>query len=382
MTILSAAPNASKTLSAASQPENRLLALDAMRLIAAVVVLLVHACHMLDHPLPWWTIGPLNQRSAVVLFFVLSGYVLTLSLSRDAPGFRAYMKFGVRRLLRLFPLYWAALAFTALVLIWVAGTGGFASSLGDLAVSWPHLTPPQTKQWLAQLTLVVPSMDPSFVLPPVWTLMSEARIAIVFPFLAWIVLRGPLWRGILIVALLSVFSEVLAQHSVRTAGLLGLFGVGAVTARLPRQPLATLGRATWCLLFAVGMILFCLTSLRVPWESPLPLYYVCGIGSSLLILCGIHWAPFAGPMSRLQQFLRVDLSYGIYIFHFPVLLVARRLVEMRVIDLPVSVMFVLCVLVTSVLALIGALFIEKPAIALGRRLTAHQWFQNKADLPR
>ena len=350
-----------------------------MRLIAAAAVLLQHASRMLNHPLPSWTVGPLDQRSAVVLFFVLSGYVLTLSLSRDAPNFRSYTKFGVRRLLRLYPLFWLALALTAAVLTWVVETGGFGGSLGDLAVTWPDLPSPQTKQWLAQLTLILPTMDASFVLPPVWTLMSEARIAIVFPFLAWFVLRNPLWRGVVVVALLSVFSEVLAQHSVRTTGLLGLFGLGAVAACLPRQSLANVGRGVWCLLFAMGMTLFCLSSIRVPWESPLPLYYVCGIGSSLLILCGVHWPPFAAPMSRLQQILRVDLSYGIYIFHFPVLVVARRLTEMGVIDLPWSILFLLCALVTTGIALAGALFVEKPAIALGRRITAHAWFSTKAD---
>src|SRR4051812_39751518 len=53
-----------------------------------------------------------NGRAAVVLFFVLSGFVMGLSLDHAHPlNLRLYAAFLVKRLFRLMPAIWIAIAF-------------------------------------------------------------------------------------------------------------------------------------------------------------------------------------------------------------------------------------------------------------------------------
>lgn len=48
-------------------------------------------------------------RAAVLLFFIISGYVVARSI-RSAPGHHV-LRFAIRRLFRLYPMYWVALLF-------------------------------------------------------------------------------------------------------------------------------------------------------------------------------------------------------------------------------------------------------------------------------
>ena len=77
-------------------------------------------------------------RAAVLLFFVISGYVVARSV-RSAPSHHV-ARFAIRRLFRLYPMYWAALG---IYLLWT-GTYGFADVWRNLVMiqvpAWPPLT--------------------------------------------------------------------------------------------------------------------------------------------------------------------------------------------------------------------------------------------------
>src|ERR1700676_1028669 len=96
--------------------EIRFQQLDGLRGLAAFVVFLFHAIMMLpadsrasrylNNPVlrPFWD-GP----SAVMLFFVLSGFVLTLPYTGMRTRKIDPVPFWIRRLTRLYPAYWVAL---------------------------------------------------------------------------------------------------------------------------------------------------------------------------------------------------------------------------------------------------------------------------------
>ena len=77
-------------------------------------------------------------RAAVLLFFVISGYVVARSV-RSAPSHHV-ARFAIRRLFRLYPMYWAALG---IYLLWT-GTYGFEDVWRNLVMiqvpAWPPLT--------------------------------------------------------------------------------------------------------------------------------------------------------------------------------------------------------------------------------------------------
>lgn len=94
----------------------RLLELDAMRGIAAMLVLLYHFNFKYEPRDP--TLGQLPLlfgwgHHGVSLFFAISGFVISMTLGRmDSVSGFAWSRFS-----RLFPVYWAAMAITMIVVL-------------------------------------------------------------------------------------------------------------------------------------------------------------------------------------------------------------------------------------------------------------------------
>jgi len=102
---------------------NRSAAIDGLRAVTAMVVLTAHAVRSSavdDHTIPWRVMDRLGYL-AIATFFMLSGFFLYRPIAsahlagRRAPSVSRYL---VRRAVRVFPAYWAALV----VALWVFGT--------------------------------------------------------------------------------------------------------------------------------------------------------------------------------------------------------------------------------------------------------------------
>ncbi|MFN8542794.1 MAG: acyltransferase [Candidatus Binatia bacterium] len=102
--------------SAVDPPLERMRQLDGLRAVAVGMVLYAHY-------LGAWTLGLPLGRGGVLLFFVLSGFLITgiLLRCRDyvvqgrQPAGSTLRQFYARRFLRIFPLFYAALLVTAVV---------------------------------------------------------------------------------------------------------------------------------------------------------------------------------------------------------------------------------------------------------------------------
>lgn len=93
------------------QPTDRLQELDALRGIAAIIVLMFHYTvqyqELFGHVIP----PPLTMpagRYGVQLFFVISGFVIFLTLTRAS----SIWDFAANRLSRLYPPYWVCIGIT------------------------------------------------------------------------------------------------------------------------------------------------------------------------------------------------------------------------------------------------------------------------------
>jgi peptidoglycan/LPS O-acetylase OafA/YrhL len=102
-----------------------------------------------------------NGRAAVVLFFVLSGFVLSIGFdeTKRLDG-GTYTRFLVRRAFRLFPALWATVVLSVLVGYFLAGQ---------------HYS-------LRSITSYFLLIDLSFA-PPTWTLVYEIAVCIIYPFM-------------------------------------------------------------------------------------------------------------------------------------------------------------------------------------------------------
>lgn len=148
---------------------HRLESIQALRGVAALVVVLFHASVLsIDYLAgaiysPWTLVG----KAGVDLFFVISGFVMVYTTYRrfDEPG--AATRFAISRISRIYPPYWilAAMVF----LYWLHNPGGVNSKSGQVNLLTSFLLLPG-----GGLPLV----------PVAWTLVCE----VFFYFVFWLVM--------------------------------------------------------------------------------------------------------------------------------------------------------------------------------------------------
>lgn len=137
-----------------TKPEQRYLELDALRGIAAVMVVLFHYTLHRDGYDDILKLG----TTGVDLFFIISGFVIFMSLHKIESG----RQFMANRFARLYPTYWTAVTFTFILMTVVN------------AVYHPHLlTWQHVWRYIANLTMFqfylgVPDLDSIY-----WTLLLE-----------------------------------------------------------------------------------------------------------------------------------------------------------------------------------------------------------------
>lgn len=349
----------------------RIGALDALRMTAAVIVFREHFYVVFDIDGPRYSaFGLLDAKAAVTLFFVLSGYVLSISLSRSEPSLKHYVNFGIRRFFRIYPLYWVALLASFCVLVWVRTKPEFTYAV-DMPSSFVDAPGLQLKQWLLQMTLIAPGMLSFFAMPTVWTLMVEAKVAIIFPCLAWVLLRTHWAVAAAVLVGLVVGAGWLMNHVVGTALFLGQFGMGVILHRLPAKIWVKMNFGVWCLFLVASIALYQTMSLRLSFSHDHASYYhyACALGSAGFIVCTLHWPMVRSFFERIQKALRYDLSYGLYILHYPVMIALRSIWLEGGRTLPLSVLCLLSATLTVSLAYALHRVVELPAIRLGREVT-------------
>ena len=345
----------------------RLKSLDFLRLVLCLLVMFTHARRMFGIDVPaWLTKGLFDAKGGVVLFFVLSGHVLTKTLMHIPVSWDGYRQFVIKRAFRLFPLYWAALLLAFVVLLWIKMEAGGADA--DAKLGYLRLAGPCWEQWLLHSALLIPGMDSDFALPTVWSLMTEAKISILaFPFFGWFILRLPASAASGTVAALVVGSGYLNQHLFGTAAYLGIFGIGALLARVPEKQWRSMNTIGWWGLMAAGAGLYACMSLRYLMPSIWMGYYACALGAALIIAAVSHWPALSHCLHQLYSTFDVDLSFGIYMLHYPVLLAFFKLAGgIKGAGSMGGALLAMCM--TVFLAWVLAWTVEIPMIKFGRKL--------------
>ena len=129
----------------------RILELDGLRAFAILPVIL-HHCYPFHGPFAWTGFVGEAGWMGVDLFFVLSGFLITGILVDAVSQPHYYRNFIIRRSLRIFPLYYAALTLFTLA-AWKGGgeqwaemkqwgIGWFVFYVGNLRASWLNAFPP------------------------------------------------------------------------------------------------------------------------------------------------------------------------------------------------------------------------------------------------
>ncbi|WP_146848906.1 acyltransferase family protein [Brevifollis gellanilyticus] len=355
-------------------PRKRFEALDSLRFMAAMIALIAHAREMHD-ALPqasrfWGCV--FHRESAIGFFFALSGFVLHLSWCGAWPGIATWSGFMVRRVFRLHPLYLVSLVLALLVVTLVPLGGTF----------WYQENPPwattydmnhfSLRSWMDHLLLITPGIETNFLNPPIWTLAGEMKVALIFPWLSWLIARLPMVLSLIFVTLGMLFAPQIGHATLPTASLLPVFMIGAWGAQ-HHERLAVLlkSRFEWrnTLLLLLGLTIYGTAALlrkRHDRDAELLQYQMAGAGSVLIMLAVIHVRAFNDFLCGRVLLLGGRLSYGIYVFHYPVYL---GLLCYSTRDAwSAAVFFITGLMVTFILAWVLNRWLEVPMIKAGRSI--------------
>ncbi|WP_161046979.1 acyltransferase family protein [Duganella margarita] len=294
----------------------------------------------------WHQVG----GAGVDIFFVISGFVITLSTMRAAAagGADASWHFLLRRIIRIVPLYWVYTAVKAMVVVLV-GSRAFHSTIAP--------------DYFLKSIFFIPAVNPAGQVLPLlesgWTLSYEMLFYLSFALAIW-VRKPPLRFCLVLMSLVFALGVVFADQVV-----IGFFGrtllfeflCGGLIARLWtwRPPLPAY--------LAPALVVFAVAALFVFPAVPVDRLFAVGLPAAALVM-GMAWLERYRAISRLSGHFKLfgDASYTIYLSHglsMPVFIMLAQKAGMH------SMAIIFTFTVVAVFALGGLLYVagERPLTA-------------------
>ena len=365
--------------------------LDSLRGLAAVMVVVYHWTHLWpDKAYPrllhlLLTLTPLqlivNGHASVVLFFILSGFVLSLPQVRGRDV--EYPGYLVKRICRIYLPYLAALVLAVAGCYYFHGLDAYDEWFER---TWHHA--PDIRM-VVQHILLIGDYPSDVYNTAFWSLVQEMRVSIFFPVLCWLVLRIRAARGLALAAVLFVCEGFAERHTalplpdLQTIACVGTFILGILLAMYLEPLRSWLSRtravAYWTI-FAVCFALYIFT--------PLLAYHLHfkTIGSDGVLAVGgsgvILYALVDKHISRMilgpvVSFLG-RVSYSLYLLHGTVLFACAYLFHDK---LSPFVWFVPYLAVSLGGAAVMYRWVEVPSMNLGKQLASRmgKGRQSKAE---
>lgn len=306
---------------------------DALRLILASIVVLVHAAVLSEAEPLQFLRTILSSPLAIQGFFVISGYLIIQSYERSS-SLKSYCGKRVRR---IYPAYVFIIAVGVLLGVTLTTAEQF----------WNDQTMRYVAANLVFLNFLQPDLPGVFtgnfesaINGSLWTLKVEVMFYASVPLLVWVMRK---WRRLPVLAVIFLGSGlyvhglswlavewgqplfvVLARQ---LPGQMGYFAMGACAYYYGTELRGHKAKVVVaaCAVFALDALLGSSAFLRPLWVS------------TAMIVTAL-WIPFLGKATRFG-----DLSYGVYIVHFPIIQVLISLGVYRA-D-PVAALVITAVLV-------------------------------------
>jgi peptidoglycan/LPS O-acetylase OafA/YrhL len=331
---------------------------DALRLVGALSVMFAHGYALTARPddIPI-ILGYPMQTLGVIIFFAISGYLITASFDRN----RNPLTYLLARLLRIFPALVVVVLLTAYVL------GPLVTTLSREA----YLADPATAEYVVNnlklfVTFGLPGVwadlpYPAAVNGSLWTLFVEFLCYLAAPLLF---VFPRLWRPFAAIAVVfltihwakgdPIESPIFHAVRLRDAAGLWVYFAGGAFLRFALQSWSWFRLRT-----DVAVSLIALQTV-VAWCWPdwaletgwLTIPYA-------VLTIGLARTPYVARTARFG-----DFSYGLYLYAFPV--------QQLVIDLwgvrGTAVNFLIVLAITSVFAVLSWHLVERPALALKDRI--------------
>ena len=338
---------AATTVAAPRESSPRLEELDALRGLAALIVFVYHCIFILSSPPSWLntlvhspiTLVIYGGHQAVILFFVLSGFVLYLPYTR--PGYSIpYKAFITKRICRIYLPYLCAVVFMAAAYL-IFFSPARPAGLSDL-YGWTVLTRRQLISLFINHIFFIGWFHRELWNGATWTLAEEMRISLLFPVIAALVLRLKPATAILVAisgsALVSLGIHLVHHRSpLETIHYACLFILGAVLAS-NRELLVSIWRSmSTGAQVAVASTSFVICGYAVMLLQRFPALITEEASDWLIAITASVFLISSIANTRFSSFLRCRpmqnagrTSYGIYLLHLPILFIMINLLWTRV----------------------------------------------------
>lgn len=330
-------------------PSHKYEGIQVLRFVAALAVVITHATfytfERLDPTSPVWRMG----AAGVDVFFIISGFVMVVSTRPLLGSPDAWKLFGVRRLVRIVPMYWLATTVKVAVMLVLPGAALHAVLSPATVIGSYFFIPYRTPDGPVEPLLGVG-----------WTLVFEMFFYLVFT-IALLLRVSPVIFSSAVLALLAIGSLFRpAQDWPVWAFLFDpivlYFVIGMLLATVCLSP----ALRRWLPAIAGGLVLLLAVLALVPGGLTFAQNSPFRFAIIALIVVAATWVEpwIGGRVPRILLFLGAA-SYSLYLFH-PLIgpLVPELLARLGIVVAPLSI--VLTIVVAIVVTAIIYRFVEAP----------------------
>lgn len=312
----------------------------------------------------------LSAQFPVILFFVLSGFVLARQIDQ---GRSSYPQFVIRRICRIWIPYAASI-----LLAW-----GLADSIGTPIA--PGVAHAINTDWAGAQSfdallrhLVMKGRHEDTNLNGVaWSLIVEMRVSLLFPLLMLAFVRRSWAIWVFGIARLGAyflavklgqptpfyFGTTIALSFLVTAYFLLPFGVGIAVSRYCSAAQPMVAPAAWLSLLVIAVGVFIAMKLPAAFAKDV----VYSVLAGLLIVVALRYASLSTLLERPPFQWLERISYSLYLTH---VIVINALIKGCYQQAPLILLIVVATPTSFFMAEIANRLVEQPAARLGRALSS------------
>ncbi|PGO57379.1 acyltransferase family protein [Bacillus thuringiensis] len=362
---------------------NRIKELDSIRGLAALTVVFGHFCLMLPS-LPnsikfsllrfLWAGG-----EAVIVFYVLSGFVLSMALYHSKTNYWGYL---IKRFVRIYiPYYfWIIVTFVLFILFSSYEVVGLRDWFYD---RWQGSI---TKLDILNHFVLLNNFFTENYNPVIWSLAQEMRISIVFPLLFLLFYKLNWKKTILFALSFSLISVVLNMlHIGKAEGFYNgyadtlhftsMFMVGMLLFKYQEKLIYSyrnMKKFKKGFLITLGVILYLYSILIYGFSRNDTTFLIKDwgvvMGVSIFIIMAMSNLKVKAFLNKSVFVYLGEISYSIYLCHFPIMMVLFKLLYTKI---PIFFLLTLCIAMTLLFSIVSYHLIEKKCINWAKQRTTN-----------
>ncbi|MGE6849860.1 acyltransferase family protein [Bacillus tropicus] len=315
-----------------------------------------------------------SGNESVIIFFVLSGFVLYTSIQKKYDSYGAFL---LKRICRIYLPYIVAISIAMICQTTMSEYG--ISYLSEwFNRSW---TIESSLSLIAQHILLVGKYNTDAYNGVIWSLVHEMRISIIFPLVLTVCLRKTLRYSLLSlfsfsicsIAILFLFHSSLTLTSYAlTLHYTVLFLLGALVAKYKNDLIVFYSNCTkntkiiW-FLFAILLYMYegIIGEIKV-LNNFIFRDYIVAISACLFVILSLSGSTLSSLLRNQYLLYLGKISYSLYLYHIISLF---SLVYMLHEIFPLPIILILSLILSFILATISYVFVEKFAFRLGKYVT-------------